>query len=255
MATWTIIGAGRIGNALAERSRQKQRDVQVLTRQDDWQVLAKAGKAPILVCTRNDDLDNVLQRVPKSRHHDLVFIQNGMIRPWLARHALHEATRGLLFFAVQTRGAPIDTGPPSPFHGRHAAAVVAELRALDIPAEEVSATDFAQWELEKLLWNCVFGLLCTAYDMTVGQVLEAHREEVVELATELLDVGQSALMADAPMDKGAVLTRLLQYSLAIPHNRAAIREWTWRNGWFVSEASRQGRPLPLHTRLCASVDL
>ncbi len=248
MLGWTLIGAGRIGGALQARALAKRRPVRMLGRHDDWRELDAPAGAPVVVCTRNDDLPAVLARIPAHRHADLVFVQNGMLRPWLAANGLQDATRGLLFFAVQARGAAIDPGPPSPFFGRHAEAVVAELVALDVPAEVVDAAQFAAWELEKLLWNSIFGLLCQAHACTVGAVLTAHRDEIAALNAELLAVGQRAL--GVKLDSAAVLQRLVDYSAAIPQNRAAVKEWPWRNGWFVAEAARQGVALPEHARLC-----
>ena len=45
----------------------------------------------------------------------------------------------VLFFAVARRGDAIQPGAPSPFHGRHAAHVVATLQRLGVPAQEVDA--------------------------------------------------------------------------------------------------------------------
>ena len=249
MATWTLIGAGRIGGALQARAHERGRPITVLGRNDDWRALQEPAGAPIVVCTRNDDLAGVLARIPPHRRADLVFVQNGMLRPWLAAHDLAAATRGLLFFAVQARGASIDLGPPSPFCGPHAAAVVAELHALQIPAEVVDSPQFMAWELEKLLWNCVFGLLCQAHGCSVGGVLADHALDIATLTDELLRVGQAAL--GLRVDGGAVLQRLIDYSAAIADNRASVKEWPWRNGWFVQMAAQQGSKLPLHTALCA----
>jgi hypothetical protein len=45
------------------------------------------------------------------------------------------------------------------------------------------------------------------------------------------------------------------YSRTIPSWRGAVKEWPWRNGWFVAEASRRGVPTPLHTVWLARVGL
>ena len=100
MATWTLIGAGRIGGALQARAAQKQRPIAVLGRHDDWRVLDAPSGAPIVVCTRNDDLPAVLARVPQARHGDLVFVQNGMLRPWLAANGLFQSAASLGFTAA-----------------------------------------------------------------------------------------------------------------------------------------------------------
>ena len=243
-----IIGAGRVGGALSTAAQQTGQAATLLSRDSDWSVL-EDSTGPILVATRNDDLADVLARVPESRHGDLVFIQNGMIRPWLADNGLADATRGLLFFAVPSRGAAIQPGPPSPFHGPHAQAVVRFLRAIGVPAEEVSAAAFTDLEHEKLLWNTVFGLCCQAFDATVGQVVREHADPLRALTEELDAVGRAAM--DVTIDFERLFLRLCDYSLSIADYQGAVKEWRWRNGWYVGKARAMGRTLPMHSALCA----
>lgn len=40
------------------------------------------------MCTRNDDLASIIEGCPGARRRDLVFLQNGMLDPLLARHGL-----------------------------------------------------------------------------------------------------------------------------------------------------------------------
>ena len=51
------------------------------------------GSGPIVVATRNDALDGIVDAVPVERRSDLVFIQNGMLEPWLEQRGLHDATQ------------------------------------------------------------------------------------------------------------------------------------------------------------------
>ncbi|MCD9560550.1 hypothetical protein HAX54_019249, partial [Datura stramonium] len=88
-----IVGGGRVGRALQD-----------LGNGDD--VLVKRGEpvpsdfaGPILVCTRNDDLEAVLEATPKSRWSDLVFFQNGMLEPWFQNKGLGDADQVLAYFA------------------------------------------------------------------------------------------------------------------------------------------------------------
>ena len=123
-----ILGRGRIGGALAAHPSG---DGIALGRADDWSSLESA-RAPIVVATRNDDLDAVIDRVPPTRHDALVFVQNGMLRPWLGTRGLTKATRGLLFFAVARRGDTPVPGGPSPFTGPRAEEVVAWLEGMNL---------------------------------------------------------------------------------------------------------------------------
>ena len=50
-------------------------------------------QGPIVVCTRNDDLQAIVDATPAGRREDLVFIQNGMLQPWLDAQGLGENTQ------------------------------------------------------------------------------------------------------------------------------------------------------------------
>jgi hypothetical protein len=152
-----IIGAGRVGGALAARARANGTPCTLVDRARGWETLQDPAGDPIVLAVRNDDLDAVVGRVPQHRRADLVLVQNGMLRDWLAAHGLQAATRGLLFFAVPRRGAPIELGPANPFWGPHAARMARWFELLGLPAKVLDASDFATAELEKLLWNSCFG--------------------------------------------------------------------------------------------------
>ena len=247
----TIVGGGRIGGALAARAAERGVPARQVDREGGWEALGGPAGAPIVVAVRNDDLDAVLARTPAARRGDLVFVQNGMIRPWLSAHGLEDNTRGLLFFAVERRGGPIQPGAPSPFTGRHAAAVVAWLEALGVPAAAVDAAAFAAVELEKLIWNAAFGLLCERHQASVGAICEAHGAELAALCGELAAIGEAAL--GVRLERGPLVDRLCAYSRSIAGYVGAVKEWRWRNGWFVEEAARRGIAAPTHERLLAEV--
>lgn len=241
-----VLGMGRVGGALVARARARGVEVAAVDRRSGDEALSHHA-GPILVCTRNDDLDDVLRRVPERRHSELVLVQNGMLRDWVAARGLAETTRGLLFFAVSSRGAPLEPGPPSPFTGPRASAVVAFLHAIEVPAEVVDAATFGRGEVEKLLWNVCFGLVCDLHKKPVGDVVTHHRADLAALVTELLPVAEASVgvtVALAPL-----VDRMCAYSLQIPRHRAAVKAWSWRNGWFVDAAKRQGIVTPVHDRM------
>lgn len=243
-----IIGGGRIGMALERRAAARGLGCRVWTRDDDVRELADE-QGPILVCTRNDDLDGVVARMPRNRRADLVLTQNGMIRPWLDKQGLATNGRGLIFAAVARRGDDLTPGGRSPFVGRHADAVVAFFAAIDVPAAHVAAPSFAEIELEKLVWNSAFGLLCDALHAHVGATLADARCDA--LLRELIGVGAAALAIDPDVD--AMIGRLRAYSASIPSYRGAVKEWPWRNGFFVDAATATQLPLPVHAALVASL--
>jgi ketopantoate reductase len=242
-----VIGAGRVGQGLQALDPQ----LRLLTRERGWEALDEPAGEPIFVAVRNDDLSAVLERVPEHRHTDLVFTQNGMLRDFLSERGLANATRGLLFFAVAKRGDRPAPGGTSPFWGPRAEAVASWLRDLDLPADAVDAQSFAAVELEKLIWNCAFGLCCQAFELSVGEVVEERSEELRELVAELHRVGEAAMQVS--VDFEALYERLCAYSLSISDYRGAVKEWPWRNGWFVQRAESLGIDTPRHLSLLAEV--
>lgn len=242
-----VIGAGRIGTALHERAAARGVDCTLVTRTEGWDALQSRPGTPILLAVRNDDLDTVVGRIPAHRRHDLVFIQNGMIRGWLQTHSLARCTRGLLYLAVPRVGAPIAPGGVNPFCGAHAVEMVGRFVDLGLEAEAVDWARFSAWELEKLIWLCAFGVLCEHLDLTVGEVCAQHRAELRSLVTELSRVGRAALGVDMPL--GWLVDRLCRYSASVASWRASVKAWPWRNGWFVEAARRYGVPTPLHDEL------
>jgi len=100
--TGVIVGGGRIGNLLYESNGQKD-------------ILVRRGESipdvpgPIYLATRNNDLDEIINKTPKGKLKDLVFLQNGMLAPYLDKKGLGDNTQGLIYFAVAKQGdAPID---------------------------------------------------------------------------------------------------------------------------------------------------
>ncbi len=243
-----ILGAGRIGGALAAASPLP---CTLVTREHGWEALRGPAGDPLLVCVRNDDLTAVVERVPAARRADLVFVQNGMIDGWLADHGLADSTRGVLFFAVARRGGPIEPGGVSPFTGPHAPALADWLLSLGVPAQAVDRGRFAAVMLEKLIWNAAFGLLCERHGATVGEVLTNHADALAHVSAELNAVGRAAL--GVQLDDAALLSRLRAFSASIPDNRAGVKEWPWRGGWFVTAARSHGIPMPTHDHLLAEL--
>jgi hypothetical protein len=241
-----IVGAGRVGLALQARAEAAGAAGALWTRAEApaWTM---DGDAPILVCTRNDDVAAVIARTPARRRDDLVFVQNGMIRPALTELGVGGCTRGLLFLAVPARGDDATPGGVSPFSGPRAAEVAAWLSGIGVPAAAVDDAALRALELEKLLWIVVMGAVCDARGCSVGEA--AGSDDVAALTAELAPLAAAALGTEAPVDE--LVARLDQYSRSIPAWRAAVRELPWRNGWFVEAAAAAGVSLPVHARLMA----
>ncbi|XP_048545910.1 uncharacterized protein LOC125524925 isoform X2 [Triticum urartu] len=234
-----VVGGGRVGQALLSMGPPAGGDL-LLSRGEALPPAAPAG--PILVCTRNDDLDGVLDATPKSRWQDLVFFQNGMLDPWLESKGLAGANQVLAYFVVSKLGEPpvdgiTDTNPEglTAAFGNWAPAVAARLQ---------------KQMLEKLIWISALMLVGARHPgATVGTVEKEYRAEVSSLIAELASAtaAERGLSFDEGMEE-----RLCAYYRAVAHFPTAVKEFKWRNGWFYSlteKALAEGKPdpCPLHT--------
>ncbi|XP_015570884.2 uncharacterized protein LOC8280278 [Ricinus communis] len=246
-----IVGGGRVGRALQEMGNGQD----LLVKRGEPVPLDFEG--PILVCTRNDDLEAVLEATPKSRWNDLVFFQNGMLEPWLESKGLEDADQVLAYFAVAKLGEPpidgkTDTNPEglTAAYGKWAAAVASRLHAGGLSCKILDKDAFQKQMLEKLIWIAAFMLVGARHPgATVGAVEKEYRSEVSSLIAEL---ASAASAEKGIVFENGVEERLCAYSRAVAHFPTAVKEFKWRNGWFYSlseKAIAEGKPdpCPLHT--------
>ncbi|THU54169.1 hypothetical protein C4D60_Mb10t22190 [Musa balbisiana] len=256
MATTTltpavIVGGGRVGRML--QSLGDGRDVLV----GRGQPVPAEFEGPILVCTRNDDLEAVLASTPPSRWNDLVFFQNGMLEPWLESKGLGDADQVLAYFAVSKLGEdPVDgktdTNPEglTAAYGKWASSVAARLHGGGLSCKVLEKEAFQKQMLEKLIWIAAFMLVGARHPgATVGVVEKEYRSEVASLVAELASA--AAAEKQLTFEEG-MEDRLCAYSRAVAHFPTAVKEFKWRNGYFYSlteKALAEGRsdPCPLHT--------
>jgi hypothetical protein len=239
-----VVGPGRVGAALM---RAFPEATLVGRLGPDEGLRTPHPGAPILVATRADALPDVIARTHPVNRPDLVFLQNGMIRPVLAEHGLLEATQGLLYFAATDRSGKVDAGRESVLWGRHAPLLAGRLQAAGIPTRsEADADRFRAEGATKLAWNLIFGLLGDHHDEPVGA--SARRQaDIAALVSEITPVLE--LGFDVRLDPTRLQSEIVAYAQAIPTFRAAVRERPWRNGWLSEAAARAGLPVRLHDSL------
>ncbi|KAF3432523.1 hypothetical protein FNV43_RR27263 [Rhamnella rubrinervis] len=234
-----IVGGGRVGRALQDMGSG-----------DDF--LVKRGepvpldyKGPVFVCTRNDDLEAVLEATPRSRWDDLVFFQNGMLEPWLESKNLGDADQVLAYFAVSKLGEPpidgkTDTNPEglTAAYGKWASAVAERLHAGCLSCKVLNKDDFQKQMLEKLIWISAFMLVGARHPgATVGVVEKEYRSEVSSLITELA----SAAAAEKKLVfEEALVDRLCAYSRAVAHFPTAVKEARVASNFQISNGGMVG---------------
>mmetsp|Transcript_22039 Transcript_22039/g.36765 ORF Transcript_22039/g.36765 Transcript_22039/m.36765 type:complete len:349 (-) Transcript_22039:234-1280(-) len=238
----TIVGLGRIGHALkgmippATNVTLVRRGMQI----------SKSGTGPIYVATHNADLPAVVEATPESRLPDLVFVQNGMLAPWLESRGLEGNTLALVYFGAATNElgeVQVTDGGQTVVSGRYAAHMAWLLGEGGVKCQQLNRTQFQQKSAEKLLWATVFWVICEALGgITVGQVVESYRPQVRALVAELLPLVQAEVLLEVAeaLEVEGVTHNLCEYSTAIQHAvpsvQMALAEFDWRNGWFLSQA-------------------
>jgi len=260
VAPAVIIGGGRVGDALEQMGVGE--DI-VLGREDPFPEDAPDG--PIFVCTRNDSLKAVIAKVPKERHEDLVFIQNGALMPFLEREVGSSVPYSILlvYFAVAKKGErPIDgkteTDPKGltavNATGKWAKAIQFRLYTNNpqLSCTILSKPMFYQAYWEKNLWIAAYMLVGALHGgCTIGDVEAQHRAEVDDLIGELA-TALSASFPEIRWERGLLFERLAAYARSVAHFPTAVKEFEWRNGAFYELTKRAlaaGRddPCPSHT--------
>jgi hypothetical protein len=246
-----VIGMGRVGQGIRRCAERNGVGINCIDRESGWEALVTEPDGSVLVTTNAGDLVEVVGRVPSSRLADLVFIQNGMIDPVLDRLGLSENTRGLLYFAVPRRGLDPQPGGDSIFAGLHADSMCNWFHSIELGANAVSGAEFQAEMMSKLIWNCVFGLLCDVHQCSVGRLVEAHRSDIDALIGELARVSNTAV--GTRLSKEQVSAALCAYSMSIPDYTGTLKQWIWRNGWFVEASAAHALQIPLHAELLGRV--
>jgi hypothetical protein len=205
---------------------------------------------PILVCTTNDALEAVVAATPSHRRSDLIFLQNGMLAPELDRWGLTNAsTQVLLSLAAGTTGTFTDGGQTVAY-GPWAPWFADLLHKNDLKCDIIDDTHhFHILAAQKLLWACIFWAMSAALDgAPVGRIVDERGDEVAALVKEMVQVGSGAGLG-TDLDPAVATAAVVAYSQRIPASRPsrdmALREFRWRNGWFL-EAGGGLEAQPLH---------
>lgn len=223
-----VIGAGRIGQAF----KRLDDTILLVSRDKNWEEIEGRKGELILVASRNDDLEEILSKVPNTQRQDVVFLQNGMLSPWLKEKSLDSNTRSILYFAVASRGELPKTGEDkSIVTGTRAEELCDWMNQNSIPAEVVSSEELLKVEMEKLIWNSAFGLLCDYHKLSVGEVLNQEYDSFKELVTELHWINQEYGSVEIGLEE--LIQGLVKYTKSVENYVASTKEWDWRMGWFV----------------------
>lgn len=224
-----IVGNGRIGGALSEAG-----NCVVLGRSDS---IDADGEGPILLATRNDALDEIIENCPENRRKDLVFLQNGYLDDFLEKKGLSQNSQVLLFMSVPAKGvAPTDgvtTFNPEGLTastGEWAQAFADRLASIDLKCNVVTAKDYRPAMFEKLMWISTYMLVGAANNCaTVGDAGKDHADTVEGIVRELAAAVSVKEGIEFP---DGTLERLKSYTDVVADFPCGVKEFEWRNQYF-----------------------
>lgn len=224
-----IVGSGRIGGTLANAG-----DCVVLGRED---TIDPDGEGPILIATRNDALDGIVDKCPENRRKDLVFMQNGYLDEFLESKGLMDNTQVLLYLSVTALGAePVDgvtTVNPEGLTaatGIHAQAFADRLAALGLKCNVVSPEEYRPAMFEKLMWISTYMLVGAAKGCkSVGEAGSEHKDLVEKIVDELLAAVSEKEGITFPE---GTMSRLAAYTDVVADFPCGVKEFEWRNKYF-----------------------
>jgi len=248
----TIVGNGRIGGALSEAG-----NCVVLGRGDS---IDADGEGPILLATRNDALDSIIDHCPECRRKDLVFLQNGYLDDFLESKGLSSNSQVLLYLSVPAKGvAPTDgvtTYNPeglTAVTGEWAGAFADRLASIDLKCNIVSSQDYRPAMFEKLMWISTYMLVGAANNCaTVGDAGKDHSDTIESIVLELVAAVSAREGIEFPT---GTLERLKSYTDVVADFPCGVKEFEWRNQYFWNLGDDA---VPIHNGLlkdCAAKEI
>jgi hypothetical protein len=243
-----IIGMGEVGRRIDAALRAAGVDTLPVTRNSGWNAaLSEPDQTPRIVCTREEALPEVLDRLATVPAESLVLVQNGWLRDLLRERS--GVTRGLIWFT--SKGDFFRPLRPSPFSGPLANELTLKLSTGGLPTEAVSAGSFAGLDADKMGFNCVVGLPLAVHRTPLGRYLSEHADEARAVFTEAVEVCAGAADTEPDPDGWSAFLDSVEPLEWVATSTAKALEY--RNGAVVNLGRRLKRPTPVNARLLEAV--
>jgi ketopantoate reductase len=235
----TVVGLGEIGRRFANAAAALGMAVTKVPRDDDAARLPSEPGEPMLLCVRENDLPDVLAKIPPARGRDVVIVQNGFVDDAVRPYEGH--TRAVLWFT--SKGTFWADLLPSPVHGPLADTVRALINACGATAERISdEAVFRRYALEKAVWSCVVGAPLTVWGCDFTTARHRRMAEIEAIVKEACAVVKPALGFDISPQR--VLATLDDTSAQLGWMRGGTKAVAWRNGKVVEWGQRYGIATP-----------
>jgi hypothetical protein len=239
-----LVGVGEMGAVFAHGLLRAGHPVHPVNRGMDLDAAAAAYPEPALalVTVGENDLHDVLTRLPAAWRDRVGLIQNELLpRDWQA-HDLPRPTTSAVWFEKKP-GKPVNPIIASPVHGPGAGLLVNALQAIDIPAREVASEDEMLFELVRknvyILTTNIAGLETGG---TTGELWHHHRELAQQVADEVMDI--QAWLTGAELDRERLVAGMAEAMLADPEHGNTGRSAPARLARAIGFADEAGLAVP-----------
>ena len=236
-----VVGWGEVGRRLGDALARLGVEVVPVTRTDGWSRAASNEDGLRVVCVREDDLPDALERLAAVPADRLVTVQNGWVREILPPGS----TRGLIWFT--SKGDFFRPLRPSPFCGPAAGTLVDALGAVDIPAIAVDPPRFDPLDADKMGFNCVVGLPLAVHGVSLGRYLETNEDEARSVFREAVETCCLATGCQPPEGAWEAFVASVEPLHWVTASKAKALEW--RNGAVVRLADLHGGDATTNRRL------
>ncbi|MCY4443548.1 MAG: hypothetical protein OXC44_01960 [Proteobacteria bacterium] len=220
-----IVGLGRLGGFFQHITQGKGYS-------RNCQLSSLDPSRPTLLCVRIDQLHTVLSQLPTQVTDKLIFLQNGIYDDILLKHHITSPTQLLIYFAIASKGHKPQDGKKSVITGPYSHIMENIFHYNDLSLKLLDQLRYRQCAYEKLIWLSAFGLLCDIYNTSVTYIVTNHKPALEKLSKELCSIIYNK--QKITLEQGW-LDRLCSYSLSLGHYTASLKEYPYRNGWFVKQ--------------------
>ncbi len=194
MNTLLLFGVGQLGRLFAGGALRTGVTVVPIRRSTDVGPLwsAYAPGTPILMAVGEGDLEAAVDRVPRDRRDDLIFVQNELYPSDLTSHGAEGATLGLVW-TNQKAGAPTLVGRGTAASGPHADAFCSWHHELAIPCRVADRHDIAVEAAAKYAFIVCVNALGLVDARSVGDWQQADSARVESLLAESVRLASARL--------------------------------------------------------------
>lgn len=249
--TAAVVGLGQLGGVFAHGLLRTGHTVVPVRREDDLATtLSGADPSLVLICVGEDELGTVLTAVPEPLRGRCVLVQNELLPDVWAPFEM-TPTVAVVWFEKKAN-TPVVPILSTPIAGPMTARVVDALRALDIPAHQVSQDILLQEMVLKNLYIITANAAGLVLGGTTGALAEQHRARATAIALEVFAI-QLARVTETLGEESAktlsssrdgLIDRLFDAFMADPQHGTKGRSAPVRLARALTHASTYGIAAP-----------